>query len=138
VRAGVRKKAHTTKSACREMAGKERQDTAMVRNIDVRTEVRKITSSKPVHAAAGIGVLATQTLRQLPGRVVRGLDGTVTSLPARATGYVTTVRTKAADGYDALADRGKKALNGQGDTEAKNALNGRPSGSKSTSGSKSK
>jgi hypothetical protein len=114
----------------------------MVRNIDVRTEVRKITSSKPVYAAAGAGVLATQTLRRLPGQLFRwGFDGTVTSLPSRATGYVQTVRAKASDGYDMLAKRGKKVLDGQGGAPTTNALNGRPggsSGSKSTSGSKSK
>jgi hypothetical protein len=131
VRAGVRTKAHK-RAPAGETAGKERQETAMARNIDVRTEVRKITSSKPVYAAAGAGVLATQTLRQLPGRLVRwSFDGTVTSLPARATGYVHTVRTKAADGYDMLADRGKKALDGQGGAPAKSALNGKASSSKS-------
>jgi hypothetical protein len=95
-------------------------------NIDVPTEVRKIAGSKPVHAAAGAGVLATQTLRELPGRIVRGIDGTVTSLPGtvlslpgtvlslpgRATSYVQTARDKAVDGYDMLAARGKKALDG--------------------------
>lgn len=114
----------------------------MVRNIDVRTEVRKITSSKPVYAAAGAGVLATQTLRRLPGRLFRwGFDGTVTSLPSRATGYVQTVRAKASDGYDTLAKRGQKVLDGRGGAPAANALDGRPAGSsrsKSTSGSKSK
>jgi hypothetical protein len=114
------------------MAGRERQETAMVGNIDVRTEVRKITSSKPVYAAAGAGVLATQTLRQLPGRLVRwGFDGTVTSLPARATGYVQNVRAKAVDGYDMLADRGKKVLDGQNGAKTKGALNGKASGRKS-------
>ena len=106
----------------------------MARNIDVRTEVRKITSSKPVYAAAGAGVLATQTLRRLPGRLVRwGFDGTVTSLPARATGYVATVRAKAADGYDMLADRGRKVLDGEDGVPAKDALNGKASTSKASS-----
>ncbi len=95
-------------------------------SIDVRTEVRKIASSKPVHAAAGASVLATQTLRELPRRIVRWrLDGTVTTLPARATGYVQTARAKAVDGYEMLADRGKRALDGQGSKPAKNALNGK-------------
>jgi hypothetical protein len=106
----------------------------MARTIDVRTEVRKITSSKPVYAAAGAGVLATQTLRQLPGRLVRwGFDGTVTSLPTRATGYVAAVRARAADGYDMLADRGKEVLDGQGGGKAKNALNGKASSGKASS-----
>ena len=104
-------------------------------SIDVKTEVRKIANSKPVHAAAGAGVLATQALRELPGRLVRTIDGTVntlpgratetvTSLPGRATGAVQNARAKAADGYDMLADHGKRALNGDDSTSAKNALNG--------------
>lgn len=105
-----------------------------VRNIDVRNEVRKIASSKPVHAAAGAGVLATQTLRQLPGRLVRTIDGTVTSLPSRANGYMQSARAKAADQYDMLADHGKRALSGNDSTPAKSALNGTASSSRSTSG----
>ena len=102
-------------------------------SIDVRTEVRKITSSKPVHAAAGAGALATQTLRELPGRLVRGIDGTVTSWPARATEYVQSARAKAADQYDKLADHGKKVLNGHDTEPAKTALNGKASTSRATS-----
>ena len=93
-------------------------------SIDVKNEVRKITSSKPVHAAAGAGVLATQTLWQLPGRLVRTIDGTVRPLPARANAYVQSARAKAADQYDMLADHGKRALTGDDSTSAKNALNG--------------
>jgi len=99
-------------------------------SIDVKTEVRKITSSKPVHAAAGAGALATQTLRELPGRLVRGIDGTVTSWPARATEYVQSARAKAADQYDKLADHGKQVLNGQDSEPAKTALNGKTSSSR--------
>ena len=110
-------------------------------SIDVKTEVRKIANSKPVHAAAGAGVLATQALRELPGRLVRTIDGTVntlpgratqtvTSLPGRATGAVQNARTKAADGYDMLADHGKRALNGQDSVPAKNTLNGKPNTTK--------
>jgi hypothetical protein len=93
-------------------------------SIDVRSEVHKIANSKPVHAAAGAGALATQTLRDLPGRLARSIDGTVTSLPARATGYVQSARAKAADQYDMLADRGKQVLGGQDEAPAKSALNG--------------
>jgi len=141
----------------------------MNRNIDVMTEMRKLTSSKPVHAVAGAGVLASQTLKDLPGRLVRwGTENPVTSLPSRATGYaqaaqarangyaqtaqarangyVQTARTKAADGYDTLAARGEKALNGQPETaqakntpatQGKTALNGKAKGkttSRSTAG----
>jgi|SRR5215469_13932952 len=93
-------------------------------SIDVKNEVRKITSSKPVHAAAGAGVLATQTLWQLPGRLVRTIDGTVRPLPGRANAYMQSARAKAADQYDMLADHGKRALNGDDSASAKNALNG--------------
>ena len=99
-------------------------------SIDVKTEVRKITSSKPVHAAAGAGALATQTLRELPGRLVRGIDGTVTSWPTRANEYVQSARAKAADQYDKLADHGKKVLNGHDTEPAKTALNGKTSSSR--------
>jgi hypothetical protein len=108
----------------------------MYRNIDVMTEVRKLTGSKPVQAVAGAGVLASRTLKDLPRRLARwGNQNPVTSLPSRATGYAHTAqaratgyvqsaranaagyaqkaRTMATDGYDQLADRGRKALNGQ-------------------------
>jgi len=124
-------------------------------SIDVKTEVRKIANSKPVHAAAGAGVLATQALRELPGRLVRTFDGTVnslptratetvTSLPSRATGYMQTARAKAADGYDTLADHGKRALTRDDSEPAQSALNGKtstaskPSTSKTSTASKSK
>jgi len=151
-------------------------------SIDVKTEVRKIANSKPVHAAAGAGVLATQALRELPGRLVRTIEGTVnslparasetvtslpgrasstvtslptratetvtslpgrasstvTSLPTRATGYVQTARAKAADGYDKLADHGKRALNGQDSEPAKSTLNGTASTSRTSKPSASK
>lgn len=106
-------------------------------NIDVKTEVRKITSSKPVHAAAGAGALATQALRELPGRLVRGIDGTVTAWPARATEYVQSARTKAAGQYDKLADHGKRVIDGHDGEPAKPALNGKTSRSRASS-SKSK
>jgi hypothetical protein len=152
----------------------------MYRNIDVMTEMRKLTNSKPVHAVAGAGVLASQTLKDLPGRLARwGTENPVTSLPSRATGYaqtaqarangyvqtaqtrangyvqtaqtrangyVATARAKAADGYDTLAARGQKALNGQPDAaqaksttaaQGKTALNGKAKGkttSRSTAG----
>ena len=102
-------------------------------SIDVKTEVRKITSSKPVHAAAGAGALATQTLRELPGRLVRGIDGTVTAWPSRANEYMQNARAKAADQYDKLADHGKQVLNGHDSEPAKTALNGKASTSRAAS-----
>ena len=65
--------------------------------IDVKTEVRKLASSKPVHAAAGAGVLASAALRELPARIARWRnDGSLAALPGLATEYMTTARTKAA------------------------------------------
>ena len=121
----------------------------MYRNIDVMAEMRKLGESKPVHAVAGAGVLASQMLRELPGRLVQWTrDNPPHSLPARANEArqtaqaraneaVHTARTRAAGGYDALAARGKKAMNGQPHatrakstpaTEGKAALNGKPKG----------
>ena len=94
--------------------------------IDVKTEVRKLASSKPVHAAAGAGVLATAALRELPARIARWRsDGSLSALPGLATEYVTTARTKAVQEYDKLARHGarvldgKTALPGQGSTGKK-------------------
>jgi len=85
----------------------------MYRNIDVITEMRKLTGHKPVQAMTGAGVLASQTIKDLPTRVFRwGTGNPVTSLPGRATGYVQTARARAIGGYDRLAARGKKALDG--------------------------
>ncbi len=68
--------------------------------VDVRTEMRKFVDSKPVHAAAGVGVLATEALRDLPDRLAKWRnEATVTSLSTRATEYVTTARTRALDEY---------------------------------------
>jgi hypothetical protein len=115
----------------------------MYRNIDVMTEMRKLGESKPVHALAGAGALASQALRELPWRLVRWTrDNPPHSLPARTHGYVQTaqsrtqgyvqtaqaraneaaqtVRAKAASHYDALAARGEKAMNGHA-TPAKSA-----------------
>src|SRR5215471_10121037 len=116
----------------------------MVRNIDdVKAELRKLTNSKPVHAAAGAGVLASQTLKELPGRLVQWTrenppeslpgrangyvqgaqsraNGYVQSAQSRANGYVQTARTRATGGYDKLAEHGKKALNGpSGSTQSR-------------------
>ena len=89
----------------------------MNRTIAVRTEVRKLTSSKPVHAAAGAGVLASAALRELPARIARWR----TEVPGLASGYVTTARAKAVQEYDKLAVQGERVLHG------KTALNGKGS-----------
>jgi hypothetical protein len=111
----------------------------MYRNIDVKTEVRKLTGSKPVHAVAGAGVLASQTLKDLPGLLVRWrTENPVSSLPtratgyahkaqSRATGYVHKARAMATDGYDQLAARGRKAMNGQRPTTGAKSIPAAPS-----------
>ena len=82
--------------------------------IDVKTEVRKLASSKPVHAAAGAGVLATAALRELPARIARWRsDGSLAALPGLATEYMTTARTKAVQEYDKLARHGARVLDGK-------------------------
>ena len=94
--------------------------------IDVKTEVRKLASSKPVHAAAGAGVLASAALRELPARIARWRsDGSLAALPRLASEYMTTARTKAVQEYDKLASHGARVLNG------KTALPGKGNGKKS-------
>lgn len=91
--------------------------------IDVRTEMRKLAASKPVHAVAGVGVLASETLRELPTRLAKWRhEATATSLSTRANEYMTSARDRAVGEYDKLAKRGKKALNGA--PSRKGALNG--------------
>jgi hypothetical protein len=93
--------------------------------IDVKTEVRKLAASKPVHAAAGAGVLASAALRELPAKIARWRsDGSLAALPGLASEYMTTARTKAVQEYDRLATRGARVLNG------KTALPGKGSGDK--------
>lgn len=76
--------------------------TIAVRTETVRSEMRKLTSSKPVAAAAGAGVTATAALRELPAWIARWRS----EMPA----YMTTARTRAAQEYDRLADRGERVL----------------------------
>jgi hypothetical protein len=97
------------------------------RTIDVRTEMRKLAASKPVHAAAGAGVIASEALRELPARLAKWRDeSSMSTLSTRANGYVTTARTRASAEYDKLAKRGEKAMNGRA-AKAKGELNGRQS-----------
>ena len=90
--------------------------------------MRKLAASKPVHAAAGAGVLASETLRELPTWLASWRsEASVSALSSRATGYVTTARTRAVAEYDKLAKRGERALNGRSNGHAKGALNGKQS-----------
>jgi hypothetical protein len=100
----------------------------MNRTIDVRTEMRKLADSKPVHAAAGVGVLASETLRELTAWLTKMRnEASVGTLSTRANEYVSTARTRASAEYDKLAKRGQKALNGRSAGPGKSALNGTPS-----------
>ena len=60
------------KKACPFRPG--RVKSVMNRTMDVRTEMRKLADSKPVHAAAGAGVLASETLRELTARLAKWRD----------------------------------------------------------------
>jgi len=83
----------------------------MYRNIDVMTEMRKLTDSKPVHAVAGAGVLASQTLKDLPGLLARwGSENPVTSLPSRATGFGKTAQTRATSAAQTAQTRANEAV----------------------------
>ena len=88
----------------------------MSRTDAMKSEVRKLTDSKPVHAAAGAGALATAALRDLPARISRWSS----EMPS----YMTNARTKAVKEYDKLAVHGERvlhrraALNGTDDSGA--------------------
>ncbi len=97
----------------------------MSTTIDVRTEVRKLADHKPVQAAAGAGLLATEALRELPGRFARlRAEASVGNLSARATEAVHSARARAVAGYDKLAQRGKRALS-EDTQDARGTLNGK-------------
>ena len=94
--------------------------------IDVRTEMHKLAASKPVHAAAGVGVLATEALRELPHRIARlRSEARMSTLEDRARGYMTTARARALAEYERLARRGERALNGHPAARAHSELNGK-------------
>jgi hypothetical protein len=100
----------------------------MNRTMDVRTEMRKLADSKPVYAAAGAGVLASETLRELTAWLTKMRnEASAGTLSSRASGYVSTARTRASAEYDKLAKLGQKALNGRSAGQGKSALNGGPS-----------
>jgi hypothetical protein len=81
--------------------------TIAVRTEAVRSEVRKLTASKPVAAAAGASVLASAALRELPALIARWR----TEMPV----YMTTARTKAIQEYDKLAVQGGRVLAAKAD-----------------------
>lgn len=85
----------------------------MPRNIDVMAEMRKFADRKPVHAVAGATVLASRTLRDLPGRLVRWTrDNPPSSLPGRATGAIQTAQSRATGAVQAAQSRATGAAQG--------------------------
>jgi hypothetical protein len=81
---------------------REMNKAITVRTEAVRSEMRKLTTSKPVAAATGAGVLASAALRELPARLARWRS----EVPA----YMTTARARAIQEYDKLAASGEKVL----------------------------
>jgi hypothetical protein len=68
-------------------------------------------------------------LGELPNRLAGlHLESAVVNLPARATGYVLTARSKAVDEYERLAKRGRKALTAQGVLPTSSPASGKPAG----------
>ena len=82
--------------------------------------MRKLADSKPMHAAAGAGALASETLRELSAWLAKWRnEASVGALSSRANGYVSTARTRASNEYDKLAKRGEAALHARGNGHAK-------------------
>ena len=95
--------------------------------------MRKLADSKPVHAAAGAGMLASERFRELTAWLTKlRNEASAGTLSGRASGYVTNARTRAASEYDKLAKRGQKALNGRSTGQGKSAINGSPSHQRSS------
>ena len=88
--------------------------------------MRKLAASKPVHAAAGVGVLASETLRELPARLAKWRDdASASTLSSRANGYVTHGPHAGVEpSTTSWPSAGQKALNGRSTGHAKAALNG--------------
>jgi len=84
----------------------------MVRNIDdVKTELRKLTNSKPVHAVAGAGVLASQALKELPWRLVQWTrENPPDSLPGRATEAAQAAQSRAIGVFQTAQSRANGAV----------------------------
>lgn len=102
---------------------------------DLQTEFRRIASSKPVHAAAGAGVVATEALREFPARLAKWrTENDLAALQHRASGYVAEVRTRAVHNYDRLATRGAKVLDVRVAPKGKTAVEGKTTGTKGTGG----
>jgi hypothetical protein len=80
----------------------------------MKTEIQR---RKAAQAAAGLSVLITGELRQLPGRFAGVLRGTrlsdVGAVRGKAVGYAGRAGAVAAKTYDDLAARGRDAMVGK-------------------------
>jgi hypothetical protein len=83
----------------------------MPRNIDVMAEMRKFADRKPVHAVAGVGVLASRTLKELPWWLVQWTrENPPNSLPGRANGIVQTAQSRANGAVQTAQSRANGAV----------------------------
>ena len=83
----------------------------MPRNIDVMAEMRKFADRKPVHAVAGVTVIASRTLRELPWRLVQWTrDNPPNSLPGRATEAAQSAQSRAIGVFQTAQSRANGAV----------------------------
>ena len=83
----------------------------MPSNIDVMAEMRKFADRKPVHAVAGVTVLASRTLRELPWRLVQWTrDNPPNSLPGRATEAAQSAQSRAMEVFQTAQSRANGAV----------------------------
>jgi cell division septum initiation protein DivIVA len=84
----------------------------MPSNIDVlMAEVRKFADRKPVHAVAGATVVASRTLRELPGRLVQWTrENPPNSLPGRATEAAQSAQSRAIGVFQTAQSRANEAV----------------------------
>ena len=83
----------------------------MPRNIDVMAEMRKFADRKPVHAVAGVTVIASRTLRELPWRLVQWTrDNPPNSLPGLATEAAQSAQSRAIGVFQTAQSRANGAV----------------------------
>lgn len=75
------------------------------------TIANRLRDSKAFYAAAGAGDYAVEKLREVPERLTKLQEKTETKdLRGAAVAYVAHVGTRAAEVYEELAERGKRAV----------------------------
>jgi hypothetical protein len=111
----------------------------MPRNIDVMAEMRKFADRKPVHAVAGVTVIASRTLRELPWRLVQWTrDNPPNSLPGRANEAAQSAQSRAIGVFQTAQSRANGAVQSAQSraTEAAQAAQSRANGAVQTARSK--